>query len=129
MAAVELAWESQSIRRVGCSAAARQAAKFTAVVVFPTPPFWLATAIIRAKQFLASQNLANRTSRCKLFHVEHQGIVENSLLNLALFHLEIHCSHELSHPCSTCNTLGILFLGLTKQSLHPAGAPHGRCPR
>src|SRR5690349_22576374 len=47
MAAVALAWESQSTRRVGCSAVARQAARFTAVVVFPTPPFWFATAIIR----------------------------------------------------------------------------------
>src|SRR6516162_4058537 len=49
MAAVAFAWESQSISRVGCSAAARQAARFTAVVVFPTPPFWLAIAITRAK--------------------------------------------------------------------------------
>jgi hypothetical protein len=34
-----------STRRVLLSAAARDAAKFTAVVVFPTPPFWFATAI------------------------------------------------------------------------------------
>ena len=71
MAAVEFAWESQSISRVGCSAVARQAAKFTAVVVFPTPPFWLATAMIRAKRFLASENLAKTAPRCKMFHVEH----------------------------------------------------------
>src|SRR5271154_6709845 len=49
MAAVAFAWESQSTRSVDCSAAARHAAKLTAVVVFPTPPFWFATAIIRAK--------------------------------------------------------------------------------
>src|SRR5882724_11502690 len=49
MAAVEFAWESQSIRRVGWSAVARHEARLTAVVVFPTPPFWLATAMIRAK--------------------------------------------------------------------------------
>src|SRR6266404_5542198 len=47
MAAVALAWESQSTRSVGCSAIARQAARFTAVVVFPTPPFWFAIAMIR----------------------------------------------------------------------------------
>ena len=58
MAAVALAWESQSTSRVGCSAEARQAARFTAVVVFPTPPFWFATAMIRANEYLASENLA-----------------------------------------------------------------------
>src|SRR5438046_2312504 len=35
---------------VRSSAAAREAAKLMAVVVLPTPPFWLATAIIRAIQ-------------------------------------------------------------------------------
>ena len=70
MAAVAFDWESQSTRRVGCSAAARQAARFTAVVVFPTPPFWLATAMILAKYYLASENLTKTTSGCKLFHVE-----------------------------------------------------------
>src|SRR6516165_5888702 len=49
MAAVAFACESQSIRRVAWSALARHAAKFTAVVVFPTPPFWLAMAMTRAK--------------------------------------------------------------------------------
>src|SRR5271154_4119713 len=49
MADVAFPWESQSINRVDCSAAAKQAAKLTAVVVFPTPPFWFATAIMRAK--------------------------------------------------------------------------------
>ena len=75
MAAVALAWESQSTRRVGCSAVARQAAKFTAVVVLPTPPFWFATAIIRAKNNLASENLAKVAPGCKLFHVE-QGVAD-----------------------------------------------------
>jgi len=35
--------------RVVFSEAASEAPRFTAVVVFPTPPFWLATAITRAK--------------------------------------------------------------------------------
>ena len=35
---------SPSISSVRCSAAARLAARFTAVVVFPTPPFWFAIA-------------------------------------------------------------------------------------
>src|SRR6266705_875530 len=71
IAAVAFAWESQSIRSVGCSAAARQAARFTAVVVLPTPPFWFATAMIRAKYSPASENLANAGQGCKMFHVEH----------------------------------------------------------
>ena len=48
IAAVVLAWESQSTRSVGWWAAARHAERLTAVVVFPTPPFWLAIAMIRA---------------------------------------------------------------------------------
>src|SRR5271156_74881 len=39
---------SQSIISVFCSAAAREAPRLTAVVVFPTPPFWFAIAITRA---------------------------------------------------------------------------------
>src|SRR5690606_31436547 len=35
-----LPWGSRSMRRVRRSAAAKDAARFTAVVVFPTPPFW-----------------------------------------------------------------------------------------
>src|SRR5437660_1489642 len=63
MAAVALAWESQSTRRVGCSAAARQAARFTAVVVLPTPPFWFATAMIRANYSPAHRKSSKRSSR------------------------------------------------------------------
>src|ERR1700728_1671224 len=37
--------------RVFCSDAASEAPRFTAVVVLPTPPFWLAIAITRAKLF------------------------------------------------------------------------------
>src|SRR6202047_4515576 len=69
MAAVAFAWESQSTRRVGCSEAAKQAAKLTAVVVLPTPPFWFAQAMILAKCF-PTRNLTNVLRTCKLFHVE-----------------------------------------------------------
>src|ERR1700724_138688 len=69
MAAVALAWESQSTRRVGCSAVAKQAAKLTAVVVLPTPPFWFAQAMILAKCF-PTRNLTNVAASCKLFHVK-----------------------------------------------------------
>src|SRR5262250_2222945 len=42
---------SQSMSRVLTSAAAKDEARLMAVVVFPTPPFWLATAITRPIQF------------------------------------------------------------------------------
>src|SRR5436190_2246090 len=44
---VELPCGSASMRSVFRSAVASEAARFTAVVVFPTPPFWLAIAITR----------------------------------------------------------------------------------
>jgi hypothetical protein len=37
------------MRSVGRSEAARDAARFTAVVVLPTPPFWFATARIQLR--------------------------------------------------------------------------------
>ncbi len=58
--------------RVCFSEAAREAPRFTAVVVFPTPPFWLAMAITRAK--MIPQNAARMYQRAfmrrKMFHVE-----------------------------------------------------------
>src|SRR5205814_4358859 len=44
---VALPCGSASTRRVLRSAVAREAARFTAVVVLPTPPFWLAIAMTR----------------------------------------------------------------------------------
>src|SRR4030067_936634 len=46
---VAFAWGSRSTRRVAFSITAREAARLTAVVVFPTPPFWLATAMTWTK--------------------------------------------------------------------------------
>src|SRR3989304_1471819 len=48
---VAFAWGSRSTRRVAFSITAREAARLTAVVVFPTPPFWLATAMTWTKRF------------------------------------------------------------------------------
>src|SRR5208282_2698212 len=44
---VEFDWGSQSTSSVLTSAAASEAARLMAVVVLPTPPFWLATAMTR----------------------------------------------------------------------------------
>src|SRR5882672_1285347 len=42
---VELAWGSQSMSSVGRPSRAMEAARLMAVVVLPTPPFWLTTAM------------------------------------------------------------------------------------
>src|SRR3954463_8580488 len=41
---------SRSMTRMRCPAAASAVARLTAVVVLPTPPFWLAIAIMRARR-------------------------------------------------------------------------------
>src|SRR4051794_37015347 len=59
-----------STRRMRCSAIARAVAKLMAVVVLPTPPFWLATAKIRLIWLNAPA--------CRLFHVERLGSLTQS---------------------------------------------------
>src|SRR6202790_3170409 len=44
---VALPWGSRSISRTRRLVAVSEAARLTAVVVFPTPPFWFATAMTR----------------------------------------------------------------------------------
>ena len=45
VAVVALPWGSRSINKTSLFVAERLDARLTAVVVFPTPPFWLAIAI------------------------------------------------------------------------------------
>jgi hypothetical protein len=54
------------------SEAARDAPRLTAVVVFPTPPFWLAMAITRAKRIpqIAARMYQSIFVTCNMFHVE-----------------------------------------------------------
>src|SRR5215468_1037162 len=83
---------SQSTSRVLTSAAASDAARLMAVVVLPTPPFWLATAITRPINFprrIARQNssIASVNSMFNLFHVEQLA------LTIAMFHVE-----QIHHP-------------------------------
>src|SRR6266568_3392395 len=54
---------STSTSSVGRSAAARDAARFTAVVVLPTPPFWLAMVMILDMGSLACSGRDTRFSR------------------------------------------------------------------
>src|ERR1700749_4024298 len=51
-------WGSQSTRSVFTSAAANDAARLMAVVVLPTPPFWLATAITRPIELFGEAELS-----------------------------------------------------------------------
>ena len=46
---------SQSMSRLFTSAAANYAAKLMAVVVLPTPPFWLATAMTHPMIFVPGE--------------------------------------------------------------------------
>src|ERR1700685_2623332 len=72
-AAVALAWGSRSMSRVRQPAWARQAARLTAVVVLPTPPFWLTMAIILAG---CMKFYCNRTPLKRLLDVNpHRAMV------------------------------------------------------
>src|SRR5262249_49166550 len=54
MLIVRCAWGSRSTRSTRCSRSARAAPRLTAVVVLPTPPFWLAIAIVFATRIVPS---------------------------------------------------------------------------
>jgi hypothetical protein len=59
---------------VRCSEAARDAPRLTAVVVLPTPPFWLAIAITRAKLSPDEERMYQSSfDLSKMFHMEHKG--------------------------------------------------------
>src|SRR3954469_10239171 len=72
---------SRSTRRTRFSATASEAARFTAVVVFPTPPFWFAIARTDPIQEPPSARQPrdvgdvprgiDRAQRGAAFHVEH----------------------------------------------------------
>ena len=100
-----MAWESQSTNKVARSAVARHAARFTAVVVLPTPPFWLAIAMMRAKLFSQTcktyqtptavarcftwNNCGTedfcQSSKCSTWNTGFSGILEREVWPNALF--------------------------------------------
>ena len=61
---VALLWGSQSSTRVRRSAIASEAPRLMAVVVFPTPPFWLAMEMIRLMR-----SSAGSTSGLQRLHI------------------------------------------------------------
>src|ERR1039457_2398165 len=103
---VEFDCGSQSTSNVLTSAAASEAARLMAVVVLPTPPFWLATAITRPMIYflcLAGQNMRMPLrNQCQIlvqisrtFHVKH-------IVNCAGFWEWDDCKLE---KCFTWNTI------------------------
>ena len=64
-----------SISNTRCSSRTRAADKFTAVVVLPTPPFWLTTANTGRDVFssvdIATQPRPSRMSKCR--STRHSG--------------------------------------------------------
>src|SRR3990170_7079832 len=70
---VAFAWGSMSTRRVRFSITAREAARLTAVVVFPTPPFWLATAMTWTKRFLLQRPATPENGKKRTGSFYHAG--------------------------------------------------------
>ena len=86
---VVLACGSQSTKTVFIWAAASEADRLTAVVVFPTPPFWLAMAMIFAKSLLYTIYSKWLNSKCFSFNTvkEYSVLAEylekfNRLINV-----------------------------------------------
>src|SRR5260370_23974312 len=87
---VEFDCGSQSTSSVLTSAAAREAARLMAVVVLPTPPFWLATAMTRPMILFSvccGSEYANACAksmpefcgnRAESFHVKHSARLDSA---------------------------------------------------
>src|SRR5713226_3948620 len=71
---VVFAWGSASMSSVFRSAAASEAARFTAVVVLPTPPFWFAIAITRdmVSSYLTISYIVGKFSRVQYTFVSRE---------------------------------------------------------
>src|SRR5271169_749035 len=77
---------SQSMRSVFTSAAAKDAARLMAVVVLPTPPFWLATAMTRPINCRG----ARAVGRIERFEFQMQGRI--TMWKLKLCAKRVQCS-------------------------------------
>src|SRR5271156_2060595 len=99
---VEFDCGSQSTSSVLTSAAASEAARLMAVVVLPTPPFWLATAMIRPMIFFlvlrpeysngSAKSIQIAVQNPRVFHVKH---CRGSYLFCDVFHVK----HSVNTPC------------------------------
>src|SRR5687767_9273538 len=102
---VALPCGSRSARRVGRPARASPAARLTAVVVLPTPPFWLTTASVLRRSFsdVSRQTDSDRSARAG-------GNVRQTLCGRRLFSQGCLAAPRVGGPsslrCSTSNTGG-----------------------
>src|SRR6266849_6650692 len=98
---VEFDCGSQSTSSVLTSAAAREAARLMAVVVLPTPPFWLATAMtrpmilfsvclrVRICERVCEINARVLWKSCRVFHVEHSARLDSGVRRCCdVFHVK-----------------------------------------
>src|SRR5579864_4796502 len=94
---------SQSMSRVLTSAAAKDEARLIAVVVFPTPPFWLATAMTRPIKFFRRTGAVRSIVRidCDL---QRRNLVQGALLRLRLHDNQLA---NISEPISTARTFHV----------------------
>ena len=94
-------WGSISTKRVRCPLIAKAAAKLIEVVVFPTPPFWLATQIVR----LTLPSLVAKVSREKDFGVPTENVSRASSEILTRFGI---CSNAKLW-CKNCAPAEVLI--------------------
>src|SRR5262245_3671610 len=91
---VLLAWGSRSMRSVGLPRSASAAARLIAVVVFPTPPFWLAIATI----MLGSEGIVPRGRRFQIadFRCQSDWAIGRNLIQhsaISIQHLHLVLAH------------------------------------
>src|ERR1700677_426428 len=91
---------SQSMSKVLTSAAAREAARLMAVVVLPTPPFWLATAMTRPIKYSSFGYAPEYAQQA----VESNGV---GCAKLRCVPRGTHLTFCKSSLCSTWNTFSI----------------------
>src|SRR5580698_7700671 len=100
---VEFDCGSQSTSRVLTSAAAKEAARLMAVVVLPTPPFWLATAITRPINHIPNSQKQTRATETREARKQNaprgafgarRNLIKRSAWNIYRF--VFHGEHKLS---------------------------------
>src|SRR5580693_7751296 len=77
-ALVALAWGSRSMSNTRLPFSARQAERFTAVVVLPTPPFWLAIAKSFIEQLVWFQGGNKQRTILAAFYVSRLSNVKRT---------------------------------------------------
>src|SRR5205807_5628745 len=125
---VALACGSRSMRRTRRLLTARQAARLTAVVVFPHPPFWFTRASRRAVGLL-SPSTASLPTTLPLGHVRRGHRPRPPAQYLPHFYLISTLNFSLCRSISSPVTLWSRRPPPARVSgWRPCGTPHGRLP-